>query len=351
MGTETQTKDGSLGILGDLSVDLHNSSYTLKVDSFTHKVNIGNSLIVGTDLGVTGSVGIGGVSTPSAKLEIDMKNLTTTEGLKISRDGSNSYAYLNIENENATNNTVFKVHENGNVGIGTNNPTDQLHIQGEGDIFLSSDNATWIKMNNTGANYWYFGANSSGYNIFNGTANNNTPRFQIINNGETIFSAGTDNVLTLQRLTVPGGAVVGKKWSFSIDSTDINLINRLDNLTALTVTNNGSVLIGTDVASAGVKLEVSGKTKTTNFQMTSGAGAGKVLTSDASGNATWEAVTVGNYSCTWSSPYYTGIPGPENPGSVVLNAFNHTCDVLQREFLAGFSVTSNSMQFKCCKPQ
>jgi hypothetical protein len=37
------------------------------------------------------------------------------------------------------------------------------------------------------------------------------------------------------------------------------------------------------------KLEVVGKTKTTNFQMTSGAALNKILTSDASGNATWQA--------------------------------------------------------------
>lgn len=39
--------------------------------------------------------------------------------------------------------------------------------------------------------------------------------------------------------------------------------------------------------SAGNKLEVNGKTKTTNFQMTNGATANYVLQSDASGNASW----------------------------------------------------------------
>ena len=48
----------------------------------------------------------------------------------------------------------------------------------------------------------------------------------------------------------------------------------------------GTVGIGTDSPSE--KLDVSGKTKTINFQMTSGATAGYVLTSDASGNASWQ---------------------------------------------------------------
>lgn len=57
----------------------------------------------------------------------------------------------------------------------------------------------------------------------------------------------------------------------------------------------GTVGIGTDTPSE--KLEVSGKTKTTNFQMTSGATNGYVLTSDASGNGTWQKPTgYQNYS-------------------------------------------------------
>jgi len=48
----------------------------------------------------------------------------------------------------------------------------------------------------------------------------------------------------------------------------------------------GTVGIGTDAPSE--TLDVSGKTKTTNFQMTSGATSGYILTSDASGNASWQ---------------------------------------------------------------
>jgi hypothetical protein len=53
----------------------------------------------------------------------------------------------------------------------------------------------------------------------------------------------------------------------------------------------GTVGIGT--TSPSEKLDVSGKTKTINFQMTSGATNGYVLTSDASGNASWQASTGG----------------------------------------------------------
>ena len=50
--------------------------------------------------------------------------------------------------------------------------------------------------------------------------------------------------------------------------------------------------------SAGNKLEVSGNTKTTNFQMTTGANANYILQSDASGNASWVNPTVLPYTTT-----------------------------------------------------
>jgi hypothetical protein len=48
----------------------------------------------------------------------------------------------------------------------------------------------------------------------------------------------------------------------------------------------GNVGIGTTAPTE--KLEVAGKTKTTNFQMTNGAANGAVLVTDAQGNATWD---------------------------------------------------------------
>lgn len=51
----------------------------------------------------------------------------------------------------------------------------------------------------------------------------------------------------------------------------------------------GNVGIGTSTPTT--KLDVAGTTKTTDLQVTNGAGAGKVLTSDATGNATWQTPT------------------------------------------------------------
>ena len=75
-----------------------------------------------------GNVGIG-TTGPSAKLTVNMADLTTTEGFRISRSAAAShYAYLNIEDESA--NPIFKVHESGNVGIGTTAPGEKLEVSG-----------------------------------------------------------------------------------------------------------------------------------------------------------------------------------------------------------------------------
>ncbi|MEP7142290.1 MAG: DUF1566 domain-containing protein [Ferruginibacter sp.] len=55
--------------------------------------------------------------------------------------------------------------------------------------------------------------------------------------------------------------------------------------TRLTIKDNGDVGIGT--SAPGTKLEINGKTKTTNLQLTTGATNGYLLKSDASGNASW----------------------------------------------------------------
>lgn len=60
------------------------------------------------------------------------------------------------------------------------------------------------------------------------------------------------------------------------------------------------------IFAAGNQVNISGKTITTTFQMTSGATNGYVLTSDASGNGTWQPVSGGTGGGGISiNPYYT----------------------------------------------
>ncbi|MFA6096467.1 MAG: hypothetical protein WC788_02460 [Candidatus Paceibacterota bacterium] len=85
---------------------------------------------------------------PNATLDVKMSSAVATEGLHIKRDAAMGFAYLNIEDQ-ATN-SIFKVHENGKVGIGTSSPTDRLQI--ESNLTGADDSSIMIKnTNNSGA--------------------------------------------------------------------------------------------------------------------------------------------------------------------------------------------------------
>jgi hypothetical protein len=81
------------------------------------------------------------------------------------------------------------------------------------------------------------------------------------------------------------------------------------NGTTISNNNDGNVGIGTNNPLE--KLEVAGKTRTTDLQVTTGAGAGKILTSDASGNATWQTPAVAPTTGTIAGVYpFNGAAGP-----------------------------------------
>ena len=128
---------------------------------------------------------------------------------------------------------------------------------------------------------------------------------------ETDPSGGTNYTIagTSQLLSVPyamyansaGSAAGSSQWYVSGN----NIYNA----------NSGNVGIG--MTNPTERLVVSGKTKTTDFQMTNGAGAGKVLTSDASGNATWQTSSSG-----FSLPY-SGSGNTSNVAFQVSNYYNN----------------------------
>lgn len=94
---------------------------------------------------------------------------------------------------------------------------------------------------------------------------------------ETDPTGGTNYTIsgTSQFLSVP----------YALYASDATTNNWEASGTAIYNKNTGNVGIGTQTPTE--KLEVSGKTKTTNLQITAAAGNGKILTSDALGNALW----------------------------------------------------------------
>jgi len=73
---------------------------------------------------------------------------------------------------------------------------------------------------------------------------------------------------------------------------------------AARIDQSGNICIGT--TSTSYKLEVSGTISTTGFRMTNGANSGYILTSDASGNATWIAATSASANFANTDLTFTG---------------------------------------------
>jgi hypothetical protein len=164
--------------------------------------------------------------------------------LRLNSDGSGAQGF-NINNN--ANTTVFTVaNTSGNVGIGTNNPQAPLHIRtGIGEKLRLQGEGVGVA--NIAHIAFY---DSNGIQVGAIGDNNNS-------NNDIIVRADAGKV----RLNVNNGAY------------------------EVTLSDNGNFGIG--VANPGAKLEVAGQVKITGGS----PGAGKILTSDASGLASWEALT------------------------------------------------------------
>jgi hypothetical protein len=141
------------------------------------------------------------------------------------------------------------------VGIGITSPSTKLHIAGALTTQIETVGTFNDILHVTGGGAWGFGDASRvmswGYNVAGGTG------------GDGLF------------LFVPGNF----RQSTSLSEATISMFND----------NSGSAnhKVGIATINPATTLDVNGTTKTTNLQVTTGAGAGKILTSDATGLASW----------------------------------------------------------------
>lgn len=192
----------------------------------------------------------------------------------------------------------------GNIGIGTTNPAYELDV-----------------INNSGEAYARIRANSASSSLI-------IDKYSTVHNAHVIFQQNHESKFYT-------GLLGNNNYRISTDMTSLN---------GLEVQESGKVIFSN------------------NFKMSSGAGAGKVLTSDASGNASWQTVP-GNGG---AETKYLSIPGvafknelPDNPttsakGSIMAwdentaNQMEVSCAVMlpAGALITGFKVTlvDNSSQ-------
>jgi hypothetical protein len=145
------------------------------------------------------------------------------------------------------------------VGIGTSTPGAKLDVNGtslfQNELSIYYTNAIQTMHGTSGASLLRMYGNSSGV--------------------EMQVDAHSSN---------SGAATIG---TFS----NSNLYIKTNNTNRVIITSGGDVGIGT--SSPATKLDVNGGIKATTIQLTSGASDGYVLTSDSSGNGSWQAPASG----------------------------------------------------------
>ena len=206
------------------------------------------------------------------------------------RRGNLYFALNNIGDTSSVSpaDAVMTLTHTGNVGVGTTTPTGLFQVGGGSLTVLSSGNVG-IGTAAPGAKLEVQGTTNDGNSLATLTQSGTGRGLYLLRNvpaatrslanfAQLSASAGTDPVLHVQQ-----AATAEKALAVSNDGSVYNFF----------VTGAGGVYaagsVGIGTASPGAKLEVAGQVKITGGT----PGAGKVLTSDAAGLATWETASGG----------------------------------------------------------
>jgi len=305
-------------------------------------------------IGTTGNVGVG-VNNPTEKLDVNGKTKTTnlqvtngaTNGYVLQSDATGNGTWVNPTSLSITetdpqvssflptavpkwNGTALvdgQIFDNGtNIGIGTVTPAEKLDVIGKtkttdiqvvngavNGYVLRSDalgNGTWVnpstlsitetdpQVSSSTANYlpkW------NGTTLVDGQVFDNGTNVGIGNNSpNALLTIGSNISPLLPFISKLSVNTTGNSPVFVGESTGLKGIiigydgNNIQGRSGANFAANSDLILNNYGGNVGIntttpteKLDVNGKTKTTNLQITNGATNGSILQSDATGNGTW----------------------------------------------------------------
>ena len=287
---------------GDPSQNLAGSSYKAELQQLSSIFSGGTDTLVtgGTysDGTITftnssgGTFAVTGLTEGSYYLPLSGGTVTgnTTFNQGLTANTISATTYLNLP---VTADTNFA-----NTNLTLNN--DRIHNLDGYDLLFSEDGA--------GFGYISFG-------IYGGLG---TGLFQVNGSTDSTFSVN-DSYLKLRQLQNEFW-VNGSETIVNEQGSPINFRVETDNNQNMFFVDGTNNRVGISTNTPSEMLDVSGKTKTINFQMTSGATNGYVLTSDVSGNATWQTPTdIRVTGSTYSNNTFTYINNTGGTFNVLFN--------------------------------
>lgn len=268
----------------------------------------GNS-IVGGQLIISGNTGVG-ISSPTSKLHI------------VGTDSSTSNFGLKVDTSASTINN-FSVRNDGFIDASQGYPVNSSNKKRRQLVVGSAILGDWIDA----STYAYFGTAA-----LDQTSNAGVYNYALLqyNDGETAINSSTGKVVTIRENNNPkyitfsnvsGDASMKfesgtnkrkidyidvAQGKIGVGLTNSNIQHYMTSGNSMTFNTGGNLQVdgvnelmriqgndgnvGINNTNPQAKLDVGGKIKSTTLQVTSGATAGYVLTSDASGNASWDSL-------------------------------------------------------------
>jgi hypothetical protein len=277
VGIGTTTPGVKMDLVGNIRVNVNNGSFrTYNFSPFLSTILLG------------GFNGTGG-NKPQMRWTYDTSSNFFDEGLN--SDGSFAIQVNDVDG--------LVIDANRNIGIGTSTPSTRLHI-----------------------------------------ASNNTGTNATIESGNMQYPCAL-SILPSTHASSRRSAIKLDDWSILQDLTgtgtkDFTVYQSSTDSQRITIGTNGNVGIG--INSPTEKLDINGKAKTTNFQMTNGASAGYVLQSDASGNASWTYNSPALLK-TYSATAAVASPLTQNVTGALIYSENSGFPVFPEDLPDGFTCT------------